>query len=217
MKDPLEITERTRLRRKKDRGHYDLATITGILDAMPMCHIGYQQQGAPVVMPNIQWHDGARVYWHASSGGHGVKSWREGPVCLTVSLLDGLVLARTGLNHSCNFRSVMIFGQPLEITDPDEKAAKLNHLIDTLYPGRSGELRPMSDSDIKQTAVFALPIEEASAKVRQTGVADEEADYQQPVWCGVIPVETRLLSPQADDRNLDGVEMPAYLNSMNIG
>ena len=217
MNNPLQQTDRTRLRRKRDRGHFDRATINAILDAMPMCHIGYQQSGVPVVMPNIQWRDDDHVYWHASSGGRGVKSWREGPVCVTVSLLDGLVLARTGLNHSCNYRSVMLFGQPQEITDYDAKVEKLNHLIDALYPGRSNELRPMSDSDIKQTALFALPIEEGSAKVRNTGVIDEEDDYSQPVWCGVIPVETRLRKAEADPRNLQGIEQPAYLEQLSIG
>jgi uncharacterized protein len=217
MSDLLKKTERTRLRRLRERGHYDRETIYEILDAMPMCHIGYMQQGSPVVMPTIQWREGDHIYWHASSAGRGVKAWLQGEVCITVSLLDGLVLARSALHHSANFRSVLIFGQPTLITDYDEKYQKLNGLIDHLYPGRSPDLRPMTDAEVKQTAVLSLPVEEASAKIRNTGVSDDEEDYAQAVWSGVIPIKTQLMEPEPDGRNLEGIEMPDYVKQISIG
>jgi uncharacterized protein len=217
MSDLLKKTERSRLRRVRERGHYDRETIYAILDAMPMCHIGYMQQNSPVVMPTIQWREGDHIYWHASSGGRGVKAWLEGEVCITVSLLDGLVLARSALHHSANFRSVLIFGQPTLITDYDEKYKKLNRLIDHLYPGRSPELRPMTDAEVKQTAVLSLPIEEASAKIRDSGVNDDEEDYGQAVWAGVVPLKMQLMEPEPDGRNLEGIEIPDYVSQISIG
>ncbi|MCB1761387.1 MAG: pyridoxamine 5'-phosphate oxidase family protein, partial [Gammaproteobacteria bacterium] len=160
MNDELPVTERTRLRRKRERGHFERTTIHAILDAMPICHIGYLLDGAPVVMPTLQWREGERVYWHASSGGRGIRAQRGAQVCLTVSLLDGLVLARSGLHHSANYRSVMIFGEAVETVDAEVKAAKLNGLVEALYPGRSRLLRPISAQELRQTAVLSLPIDE---------------------------------------------------------
>lgn len=216
MPDKLQATQRTRLRRIAERGHFDRATIYAILDAMPMCHIGYVIDGSPVVMPTLQWREGDTVYWHASNGGRGIKACRDAKVCLTVSLLDGLILARSGLHHSVNYRSAMIFGQPTQITDPDTKQEKLNNLIDALYPGRSSTLRPISDIELKQTAVMSLPIEEASAKIRNAGVSDDEADYQLPVWAGTLPIKMQVMPPIADPRNLDGVDVPAYVSNFKF-
>jgi len=217
MDDILPKTERTRLRRMRERGHFDRETIYSILDAMPMCHIGYVLDNSPVVMPSFQWREGDHVYWHASNGGRGVKAWEESPVCLTVSLLDGLVLARSGLHHSANFRSIMVFGQPVKITDPDQKRSKLNSLIESLYPGRSSILRPMKETEVKQTAVFALPIEEASAKIRNTGPVDDEDDYDLPIWSGTIPVRMQLQKPEPDSRNLKGLDTPDHVRNLTLG
>ena len=200
-----------------ERGKYDRDAIHAILDAMPLCHIGYVLDGSPVVMPTIQWREGDRVYWHASNGGRGVKAAQDAQVCLTVSLLDGLVLARSGLHHSANYRSVMVFGRPTLVSDPEDKREKLNGLIDALYPERSQTLRPITDTEVKQMAVLYLPIEEASAKIRDAGPVDDEEDYALPVWAGVVPVKMQLLEPEPDPRNLEGVEMPDYLSSMKIG
>jgi uncharacterized protein len=217
MSDTLQQTERTRLRRLRERGSFEQQAVYAILDAMPMCHIGYVQNGSPVVMPTLQWREGDHVYWHASSGGRGVKAWLKGEVCITVSLLDGLVLARSGLHHSANYRSVMIFGQPTLVSDFEEKKRKLNALIDTLYAGRSASLRAMTDAEVKQTAVLSLPISEASAKIRNSGVVDDEEDYSHPVWSGVIPVKMTLMEPEPDSRNLPGIEMPDYLQHITLG
>lgn len=217
MNNTLPMTEQTRLRRLRERGHFDRDTINGILDAMPMCHIGYVIDNSPVVMPTFQWREGNHVYWHASSGGRGIKASQDNPVCLTVSLLDGLVLARSGLHHSANYRSVMIFGRPTKITDPDEKQQKLNNLIDALYPGRSDTLRPINQTELKQTMVLSLPIEEASAKIRDRGVVDDEEDYDLPIWAGTIPIKMQLMTPEADPRNIEGVEMPDHVTSLKLG
>lgn len=213
----LQQTSRSRLRRIRERGSYDRQVVNGILDAMPLCHIAYVVDGSPIVMPTLQWREGERVYWHASNGGRGIKAAMQQEVCLTVSLLDGLVLARSGLHHSANYRSVMLFGQPEVVNEPSQKAQKLNGLIDGLFPGRSAQLRPMKEEEIKQTAVLSLPITEGSAKVRNHGVVDDEADYDQPVWCGTLPLRTQVMPPEPDSRNLSGLDVPDYVKNFQIG
>ena len=213
----LEITQRTRLRRMRERGHFDRDTIDAILDAMPLCHVGYVQGDSPVVMPTIQWREGDHIYWHASSGGRGIKSAEDSEVCVTVTLLDGLVLARSGLHHSANYRSVMVFGIPHRVTDPLEKRDRLNALIDTLYPGRSSTLREMTEIEVRQTTVLSLPLNEASAKIRAACVADDEEDYALPIWAGVIPMRTVALEPEPDPRNLPDLSIPDHVSNCRFG
>jgi len=212
----LPKTERTRLRRLPERGHFDRETVYAILDAMPMCHIGYVIDGSPVVMPTFQWREGDRVYWHASNGGRGGKAADGKQVCLTVSILDGMVLARSAMHHSANFRSAMIFGEATKITDPAQKRKKLNNLVDALYPGRSETLRHMTETEVKQTAVYSLPIEEASAKIRSKGPVDDEEDYALPIWAGTLPIKTQVMEPVADPRNMENVEEPDYLQKLTL-
>jgi nitroimidazol reductase NimA-like FMN-containing flavoprotein (pyridoxamine 5'-phosphate oxidase superfamily) len=217
MPDKVEQTERTRLRRYHERGHYDRATIDAILDAMPLCHVGYLIDGKPVVMPTFQWREGDHVYWHASSAGRGIRNAQDNEVCLTVSILDGLVLARSGMHHSANSRSVMIFGTARRITDPAEKLDKLKGFIEKMYPGRWDTLRPITDQEAKATAILSLPITEASAKVRSGGPVDDEEDYALPIWAGVIPVSMQIGAPVPDERNLPDVEEPAHVRGFRIG
>ena len=217
MPDKVEQTERTRLRRYHERGHYDRATIDAILDAMPLCHVGYLIDDKPVVMPTFQWREGDHVYWHASSAGRGVRNAQDNEVCLTVSILDGLVLARSGMHHSANSRSVMIFGTARRITDPAEKLDKLKGFIEKMYPGRWDTLRPITDQEAKATAILSLPITEASAKVRSGGPVDHEEDYALPIWAGVIPVSMQIGEPVPDERNLPDVEEPAHVRGFRIG
>jgi nitroimidazol reductase NimA-like FMN-containing flavoprotein (pyridoxamine 5'-phosphate oxidase superfamily) len=217
MPDKVEQTERTRLRRYHERGHYDRATIDAILDAMPLCHVGYLIDGKPVVMPTFQWREGDHVYWHASSAGRGIRNAQDNEVCLTVSILDGLVLARSGMHHSANSRSVMIFGTARRITDPAEKLDKLKGFIEKMYPGRWDTLRPITDQEAKATAILSLPITEASAKVRSGGPVDDEEDYALPIWAGVIPVSMHIGEPVPDGRNLPDVEEPAHVRGFRIG
>lgn len=213
MNDDLAVTEQTRLRRLHERGRFDRKTIYSIVDAMPLCHVGFALNDKQMVIPTFQWREGDHIYWHGSSASRGVRASQDMDVCLTVSLLDGLVLARSGMHHSANFRSVMIFGRPSVVEDPDRKAASLNAFIDTLYPGRSEMLRPMTDQEAKATTVLSMPIDEASAKIRDGGVHDDEEDYALPIWAGVIPVRHRVGEPIPDPRNLTGVETPEHVKS----
>lgn len=208
MSSTLESTDRSRLRRHPERGAFDRESLYAILDASPLCHVGYVIDGCPIVMPTIQWREGDHVYWHGSRGGRGLKAAADEEVCLTVSLLDGFVLARSAFHHSANYRSAMVFGRPRAIDEPEEKAARLKGMIDALYPGRWDLLRPMMESEAKQTIVLSLPIEEASAKVRAAGVIDDEEDYALPIWAGVLPVHQSLGRVIPDERNVAGVEMP---------
>lgn len=191
-------TDRTRLRRLNEKAAYDPAVIHAILDAQPLAHIGHLIEGQPAVTPTLQWREGDRVYWHGSSASRMIRAAAGQPVCLTVTLLDGLVLARSGFEHSVNFRSVMVFGVAEPVT---EAAAKLRHLqtmIDRLFPGRWDQLRPITRQELKATAVLSLPIAEASAKIGAGMPADLPQDLDWPVWAGVIPVHHRLGRPETD-------------------
>ncbi|MEM9705936.1 MAG: pyridoxamine 5'-phosphate oxidase family protein [Pseudomonadota bacterium] len=215
--DHLPQTERTRLRRNHKRGHFDRQTIYEILDACPLCHLGYLLDGAPAVTPTLQWRDGDHVYWHASSASRALRSSNAAQVCLTVTLLDALVLARSAFHHSANYRAVMIFGEAHLLEDEKEKTIQLERFVDGLYPNRWQTLRPMTDKELKATGILRLPIEEASAKIRDTGVADDEEDYDWPVWSGLLPVRYEIGEPEADPRNVPGVEWPATLGDVKIG
>ncbi len=193
--DTLPVTDRTRLRRAHPRGHHDRATIDAILDSQPLCHVGYVMDGKPVVTPTLQWREGDHIYWHGSSASRAIRAAKGAEVCVTVSILDGFVMARSGFHHSVNSRSVMLFG----------RAELVPEMLETLFPGSTATLRPDRDQDIKATTILSLPITEASAKVRTGPPVDDEADYALPIWAGVIPVETRTLPPVPDPRNLEGV------------
>jgi nitroimidazol reductase NimA-like FMN-containing flavoprotein (pyridoxamine 5'-phosphate oxidase superfamily) len=208
----LEVTERTRLRRRHQRGSYELETVYAILDATPLCSVGYVIDGKPTVTPTLQWRLGDTVYWHGSSASRALRAAEGMDVCLCVAQLDGLVLARSAFHHSANYRSVMLFGRATRV--PDElKEEKLRAFIDGLYPGRWEALRPVTQQELKATTLLGLPIREASAKVRAGGVVDDEEDYAWPVWAGVLPVTTVLGAAEPDPRNLADVAEPPYLRS----
>ena len=217
MSKPLPITDRTRLRRAPKRADFSRETIYAILDAMPLCHIGYVIDGSPIAMPSIQWREGDHVYWHGSAAGRGGKAMDEQEICLTVSMIDRFVLARSAMHHSVDYRSAMVFGRPIKVDEPDEKKKKLRGLIESLYPGRWDLLRPMTEIEAKITSIYALPIEEASAKVRSSGVKDDEEDYALPIWAGIVPVQMQLGEPIPDPRNIDGVKVPDHIKTLKIG
>ncbi len=217
MADTLKITYKTRLRRSHTRGQFDRATIHAILDAQPMCSVGYVIDGAPYVTPTLQWREGDWIYWHGSSASRALKASRAAQVCLSVSILDGFVLARSGMHHSVNSRSVTLFGEATQVTDPDEKLRKLRRFVDGLFPGRYDTLRPDHAQDLKATMVLGMPITEASAKLRAGGPNDEDADYDLPIWAGEIPVQMQVGAPVPDPRNLPGVEMPAHVSGFQYG
>ena len=192
-------TPRSRARRKPDRAAYDETAVFAILDAGLLCHVGYVIDGQPFVTPTTYWREGRKLYWHGSAASRMLKAQGCGlPVCVTVSQIDGLVLARSGIAHSMNYRSVMAFGRARLIEGLAARRAAMEAFIDRLYPERSAELRPSTDNEILQIGLVEMTIEEASAKRRDGGVNRMAADDGWSAWSGVIPVETRLGAPMAD-------------------
>ncbi|WP_170332486.1 pyridoxamine 5'-phosphate oxidase family protein [Ruegeria arenilitoris] len=216
MNETLEITDRTRLRRSHERGHFDRTTIDQILDAQPMCSVGYVIDGKPFVTPTLQWREGNHVYWHGSSASRALRNARDAQVCLSVAILDGFVLARSGMHHSVNSRSVTLFGTALKVENPEEKLEKLSRFVNGLFPGRYESLRPDHAQDLKATMVLGMEISEGSAKIRTGGPKDEEEDYDLPIWAGVIPVSTTVGEPVPDPRNIDGVPLPEHVQSFRL-
>ncbi len=217
MTKTLQQTERSRLRRAHNRGAYDLETIYGILDAQPLCTVGYVMDGKPYVTPTLQWREGDYVYWHGSSASRALRAGQDEDVCLSVSILDGFVLARSGFHHSVNSRSVTVFGKAMVVEDTADKQAHLTRFLETLFPGRAETLRPDHLQDLKATKVLRLRIEEASAKVRTGGPIDEEDDYALPIWAGEIPIHTIVGDPVVDPRVPEGVPIPAHVRNFRIG
>jgi uncharacterized protein len=209
-------SERARVKRYNQIADYDRQTIHAILDAMPLCHVGYVFKGSPYVTPTMQWRDGDQIFWHGSSASRMLESAETQEVCLTVSLYDGLVMARSAYNYNINHRSVMIFGTPRKLEDPAEKEAQLRNFVNKTIPGQWERLRPMLPKELKATTVLTMPITEASAKLR-SGHTDDEDDADFPVWTGVIPVRYEIGTPEANPGNLPGVEMPADALKFKIG
>lgn len=193
------VTPRSQVRRRPDRGAYDEASVHAVLDAGLVAHMGYVIDGQPFVTPTTYWREGRRLYWHGSAASRMLRAQGPGlPVCLTVTHLDGLILARSAIAHSVQYRSVMAFGRARLVEDEGEKAAAMAAFISRLYPGRMDEIRPPSEVELKQTALVGMTIEEASAKVKAGGVTPLAADEDWGAWSGVIPVATVLGEPQAD-------------------
>lgn len=213
----LQPTDRTRLRRRRDRGDFSRETVYAILDAMPLCHLAYVGEHGPVCLPTFQWREGSHVYWHGSSASRALRAAAGSEVCLTVSILDGLVLARSGFHHSANYRSAMIFGRPTLVDDPQDKLDRLEAFIDGLYPGRWETLRPVTASEAQATTVLGMPIDEASAKVRSGPPVDDEDDYALPIWAGVLPVKLQVLDAEPDPRNRADVTPPVPATALTLG
>jgi nitroimidazol reductase NimA-like FMN-containing flavoprotein (pyridoxamine 5'-phosphate oxidase superfamily) len=212
------VSSRSRLKRRHDRGRYDHEAVFAVLDAGLLCHVAYVIDGQPYCTPTIHWREGDMLYWHGSSASRMLRHLKGGtPACLTVAHLDGLVLARSGFNHSANYRSAICFGTAAIIDDPEEKAKALLGVVDRFYPGRSGELRQTSIQEAKATMVIGMRIEEASAKVRSAGVGDDEEDYEHPVWAGVIPVKTVIGAAEPCPRLLPGLGEAKGLSGYKSG
>ena len=211
-------TDRTRVKRAFERGHYDRETVYGILDAGLMCHVGYVIDGYPYVTPTAYWRSGGRVYWHGSSASKMLRHLKSGPrVCFTVALMDGLVLARSGFHTSVNYRSVMAFGNAEVIDGEAEKLSALEDMMERIVPGRWPGLKPPTKQEIKATTVVSLKLEEVAAKIRRGPPLDEEEDYDLDVWAGVVPTETMIGQPLDDPRLKAGVTQPANLAKIRIG
>lgn len=186
-------TDRSQVRRRPQRASYDEAAVYGVLDAGVMAHVGYVIDGQPFVTPTAYWREGRKLYWHGAAASRMLATVAQGaPVCVTVSFLDGFVVGRSGIMHSVNYRAVMAFGRARLIDDLGEVRAAMNAFIDRLYAGRPLKLRPTTDAELRRISLVEMEIEEASAKVKDTGVGDLPADEGWPAWAGVFPVETRI-------------------------
>lgn len=189
-------TARNRIRRHPERAHYDRDAVFAILDASLLCHIGYVIDGQPYVTPTLFWREGDRLYWHGSSASRMLRHQRGGvPVCLTVSHIDGLVLARCAFRHSMNYRAVMVFGTATIVDDAAEKEAGFNAFIERLYPGRTKLMRGITGQELKATTLMGMTIEAASAKIRSGGPLDLETDLDGACWAGVVPVAMHTGAP----------------------
>jgi nitroimidazol reductase NimA-like FMN-containing flavoprotein (pyridoxamine 5'-phosphate oxidase superfamily) len=205
-------TARTRVVRESDRGVYDRDTINRILDEGFLCHVGFLVDGQPFVIPTSYGRGGDVLYVHGSAASRMLRNLDRGiPVCVTVTLLDGLVLARSVFNHSMNYRSVVILGTATLISNPEEKLAALRTLSEHIIPQRWDDSRQPNEKEQKATSVLRIPIEEFSAKVRVGPPIDDEPDYDFPTWAGVIPLETTVGTPIRDDRSER--ELPEYLRN----
>lgn len=210
-------SSRTRVRRMHQRGAYDAPTVHAILDAMPICNVGYVFDGAPYVTPTLQWREGDHVYWHGSSASRMLEACEEADVCLTVTIIDAMVMARSAFNHSCNYRSVMALGRAFRVKDPAEKEQRLKTFTEHLYPGRWDMLRPVTAKEIKATTVLGMALGECSAKVRSGPPGDDEEDKSLPVWGGLIPVRMQVLSPVADEHVTAGMAPPSHVSGYRLG
>ena len=212
------VSARNKLKRAHERGSYDKAAVFAILDSALLCHVSYVIDGQPFCTPTLFWREGEVLYWHGSSASRMLKHLKAGtPACLTVSHLDGLVVARSGFHHSANYRSAMCFGTAQFIEDAEEKMQALKGVVDRFYPGRTQTLRPIDPQEFKATLVVRMRIDEASAKVRAKNVLDDEADYATPVWAGVIPVAQVIGVGDPCPRLIPGVERPDNLSAYREG
>ncbi|HVJ41468.1 MAG TPA: pyridoxamine 5'-phosphate oxidase family protein [Dongiaceae bacterium] len=211
-------TARSRAKRLHERASYDEAAVFAALDAAFIAHIGYVIDGQPYVTPTAYWRTGRQLYWHGSSASRMLRSQTGGvPVCVTVTQLDGLVLARSGFHHSLNYRSVMAFGTAHIVDDATEKARELDRFIDRLYPGRRATLRPNEAQELKATTLIGMEIEEAAVKVRSGGPKDDDADYALDCWAGVIPIRQVIGTPESDPLRRKDVAYPAGLGDYQAG
>lgn len=208
-------TDRTLPTRARDRASYDRETVHAILDESYLCHLGFVRDGAPVVLPTLYARVGDALYVHGSTGSRPLRMTAGAdpglPVCLTVTHVDGLVLARSAFHHSINYRSVVIHGTARQVTDPQEKNLALDALVDQVVAGRSADCRPADAKELAATAVIRLDLTEASAKARTGGPNDDPADMGLPHWAGVIPVARTHGAPVPSADLADTVPLPAYL------
>jgi uncharacterized protein len=210
--DHYQRTERTRVRRVPERASYDRATVHAILDEGFICHVGFVADGQPYVIPTGYGRVGETLYLHGSTGSRlGLRPGTD--VCVTVTLVDGLVLARSAFHHSMNYRSVMVIGRTREITGPDEKEAALRALVDHIVPGRSDEVRGGDRRELAATVVLALNLREVSAKVRTGPPMDDEPDYDLPIWAGVLPLALTPGVPEPDPVLDPSVPTPPHVAS----
>lgn len=211
MSQPYTPTLRTRVVREAERGVYDRETAYRILDEGFLCHVGFAIESQPFVIPTSYGRKDDSLFIHGSAASRMLRNLKESlPVCITVTLLDGLVLARSIFNHSMNYRSVVILGRATLVDDPAEKLEALHLLSEHIIPGRWDDVRQPNERELKATSVLRVPIEEFSAKVRTGPPIDDEEDYSFPTWAGVVPMEMRAGAPIADARMDPSWPVPEY-------
>lgn len=225
MSEPFTPTERTRVVREPQRGVYDRETINKILDEGLVCHVGFLADGQPFVIPTLYARVGDAIYFHGSAASRMLRGVSESPkqetdksddpsmqpnVCVTVTLVDGIVLARSVFNHSMNYRSVVVLGKATLVDEPEEKLEALRAFTEKILPHRWDDARQPNEKELKATSILRLPITEASAKVRVGPPEDDAPDYALPVWAGVIPLRIVAGAPVRDERCDLGIPLPAY-------
>ena len=209
--------ERTTLKRAAGRGHHDKPTIYDILDASFICHVGYSQDGYVSVIPIAYLREGDNLYLHGSTANRMLRALRDGAEgCISVTHLDGIVLARSAFHHSVNYRSVVIFGKAEEIVDKPEKDRLLQTFVDFVIPGRNADVRPPNEQEILRTMVLKVPLDEASAKVRVGNPIDDEEDMDRDCWAGVLPLALVAGEPIADSKLKNSVAVPPYLQDFDV-
>jgi nitroimidazol reductase NimA-like FMN-containing flavoprotein (pyridoxamine 5'-phosphate oxidase superfamily) len=204
-----------RLRRKRERGDYDRTVIDAILDEALIAHLGIaDRHGQPYVVPTLHARSGDVVYCHGSTASRTLRALAAGAkACLTVTLLDGLVLARAAMHHSANYRSVMLLGKATPVESEAEKLSALEAVVEHIVPGRWGDVRPPNENELRATSVLAIPIDEASAKVRTGPPLDDEEDYSLDTWAGLIPLSSRAGDAESDPRLVEGIPPPQYVSA----
>jgi nitroimidazol reductase NimA-like FMN-containing flavoprotein (pyridoxamine 5'-phosphate oxidase superfamily) len=213
-KTNLEATDRTTLKRQASRGSYDRVTINAILDEGFVCHVAASIDGKPYALPTAYARQGDRIIVHGSSSNRMLRALAAGAeVCVNVALVDGLVLARSAFHHSVNYRCVILYGQAVELVDFEEKRRALRDVVEHIVPGRSAEVREPNEAEIKMTLLLAIPIEEASAKIRVGPPIDDEADYEIPAWAGVLPLPVVPGVPERCPRLAEGITLPDSLRA----
>jgi len=214
----FSVSSRNRVKRRPQRGRYDKATVYDILDAAMVAHIAYIIDGQPFCTPTGFWREGDLLYWHGSAASRMIRFQSPGvPVCVTVTHLDAIVLARSGFHHSVNYRSVMAFGRAHLVEDPSEKRGAMDGFVDRFFPGRSREIRRPTAKEIKATSFIVMEMEEASGKIRDTHVSDDEEDYALPVWAARLPIRQVLGAPEPCPRQLPGLAVPDGLSPYRDG
>lgn len=207
-------TDRTKVVRNAKRGIYDRETINKILDTNFLCHVGFNADHGPVVLPTLFGRDGDHIYIHGSTGAHMLRSMKQGiPVSVAITSVEGIVVARSHFHHSINYHSVVIFGVATEVTDVEEKMSALKVVTNHILPGRWDEARRPNTVEFTQTMVLKLPIDESSAKVRTGPPGDDAEDMDSPIWAGVLPVSTVLGEPEVDPDMRLSVPVPESISA----
>jgi nitroimidazol reductase NimA-like FMN-containing flavoprotein (pyridoxamine 5'-phosphate oxidase superfamily) len=214
----IKQTKKTKIRRLPKRGNYDRGVLNSILDEAFICHVGFAVDGQPYVIPTGFARVGEHLYIHGSAASRMLRAVAGGiDVCVTVTLIDGLVLARSAFHHSINYRSVVVLGKATMVDDPSEKDKALEAITEHIVPGRWADVRWPNELELKATTVLKLPIEEASAKIRTGGPIDDDEDYEMDVWAGVLPISLTPRAPIPDERIKPNISLPDYVADYKRG